>query len=198
VFQKNPEEHQYYFDIAKYHMQRMQDLSKLGKHYPLTDFIETKHQILALQEFLFCPIVTFSSLEEIEELFDIMLLASKEGLFLDYNQNHWLVCKPRKGEVTLYYVDKDYNSQKMSFEEAVRQNFSQSILFLNLSNVSYYCTIIEEFKNANREKKFFNKIVLELLRQYLNDLVDRTQTPALIEKSECFKQILSSQKRINL
>ncbi|MFX1512635.1 MAG: hypothetical protein ACFFCQ_08620 [Promethearchaeota archaeon] len=191
VFRKSPEDHPEYFDRAKYHKQRMQDLNKLGEHYPLTYFIETKQQILALQKFLFCPIATFTTLEEIRGLFEIMFKASKIGLFLDYNQNHWLICTSKKGDATLYYVDKDYNNNIMSEEEATCQNFSQSILFLNLSNVAFYSHMIQEFLRSTKDKQTFISRILSLLRQYLSDLETRVLTPALQDKRECFYQILA-------
>ncbi len=191
IFPKNPDDNPEYFDLARYHRERMQDLSGLGRHYPVTFFVEVEQHLLALQKFLFCPVAIFKTIEEIRELFEVMFTASKAGLFLDYNQNHWLFCRSKEGIDTLYYVDKDYNDQKMSFEDAIHQNFSQSILFLNSSNVAYYCLLIKQYNQANKDKSKFSQTVLSLLRQYLLDLEGREITSAIEEKRKCFRHILS-------
>ncbi|MFW9994792.1 MAG: hypothetical protein ACFFD4_22310 [Candidatus Odinarchaeota archaeon] len=189
AFEKNPPNLKLAtFDRAVYHVERAESLLKMGRFYPETLIFDDKEHVYIMHEFLYYPICKFKTSKEVKELFNLQLAASIAGLFLDFNQNHWLY---DKREEQLYYVDKDLVTNDLSFEEAVVSNFSQSLLFLRNDNYPYYIEALKSLKdgeNANTIK--FVQIIMEKLENNIEDLEKRVKTKIVEERLKIYYEMI--------
>ena len=153
-----------YFDRAKYHINRIINLSKLEKYYPAYEVLEIPaiNGVLVLQEFHFYPICKFDTPEGIFEFLQLLFIASKNGIFLDFNQNHWLY---DKNTHHLIYCDGDYIEDHLPFEKAVKENLNQATIFLNLENAFWFAQAISHFKNKQEENTRFSQFYSLLIEQ---------------------------------
>lgn len=176
------------FDKAKYQKERARSLMKMGIFYPKTLFIEDNRHSFILHEFLFHPICDFSLPEHIHQLMDLIYTASKERLFLDFNQNHWLFDSETN---RLYYVDKDLVSDDLSVKDASISNFSQSMLFMNADNSEYFIKALFKINQEGSEDKLrFIENIVSKIEQSKTDLENREQTDFIRERIAVYEKML--------
>ncbi|MHA1167521.1 MAG: hypothetical protein ACTSRU_06845 [Candidatus Hodarchaeales archaeon] len=176
------------FDKAKYQKERAESLMKMGKYYPKTQFIEDENHLYILHEFLFHPICDFSQPEHIQQLMNLIYAASKEGLFLDFNQNHWLFDSETN---SLYYVDKDLVSDDLPVKDASISNFSQSLLFMNSDNSDYFIKALFKIKQEGNEDKLrFIEYILSKIEKSKADLENRDQTDFIKDRIAVYEKML--------
>lgn len=188
-FEKNKDNNEEYFDRAKYHVSRMKALKKLGKYYPPFIIYESDiaNGIMIFQKFFFYPICKFNTPESIMELFNLIYYSSVKELFLDYNQNHFLWDSKKK---SLLYTDADYIDNH-SFDKAVVENFNQATIYLTLENTKYFSDAIKSFKKSRKKHSTeFSKIVLELIKEKLDNLKSRPKTKVIENRIISYKLIL--------
>ncbi|MFW9777767.1 MAG: hypothetical protein ACFFE8_02855 [Candidatus Heimdallarchaeota archaeon] len=152
-------------NLPAYQKQRIEQLiTTLGDHYPPTLFINTEKYFITLQQFLFYPVCEFSEKVDIVNLLDIVYLASKSRILLDYNHNHWL-----KSEIGfLYYCDTDYMGNFYQTEyQALEANLNQTMAFLNETNCRLLPSALEEFASVGSSSEDF----VEQFRCALEDLL---------------------------
>jgi hypothetical protein len=180
LFQK-PTEENIAFDLAEHHKSRILNLSKaLGsKHYPQTTFLQSDTLLVILQPFLFYPVCDFSANTDILCLIDLIYLASKSQLLLDYNHNHFLRAK----DSTLFYVDTDYMGNKTSdLEDALKSNLNQAMVFINVNNISFIPQELTKFSLKSEMHKNFAELFLQEIRRYIK--FGETQKEHLTAKLE--------------
>lgn len=193
-FEKNEEGYrsEEYFDRARFHVDRMQKLTQLGRFYPPIRILDWDHAVFVLQEFLFAPICSFEDRTSVEELFELVLVASQAGFFLDFNQNHWLY-DPLKGR--LWYVDKDFceeYSGEDRFELALKQNFNQVTIFFNKTNPPFFVELLSEYNNsADQAKVNFANEVGKSVRAKVKALEEREMTELIRDRLNVYREILS-------
>jgi hypothetical protein len=180
------------FDRAMYQKKRVEALMKMGRFYPKTIVMDDDNHIYILNEFLFHSICHFTTRSHVMDLFKLQLAASKAGLFLDFNQNHWLYDKK---EERLYYVDKDLIKDDHSFKEAIVANFSQSLLFLTKENYSYYIDALKDFKNGNDENQLkYVQLVTAKLEKNISELENREKTSIVKERLIIYQEMINQLK----
>jgi len=152
---------------ANYHSMRIQTLiHSLGEHFPETYILQSQSEdfCVIFQKFLFHPICQFNSIENINQLIEILKLSSQAHILLDYNQNHWLISRLN----FLYYVDIDYIGQiYVDYFKCLFDNLNQFMVFITPENVSFLPQAIERFlKTGDDQSKFikdFKKVLKKLL-----------------------------------
>ena len=178
ILDKQEEE---YFDRAKYHIDRIINLSKLEKYYPSYEVIELPNinGVLILQEFLFYPICKFDTPEGIAEFLKLIFIASKNGIFLDFNQNHWLFDKHSN---QLLYCDGDYIEDHLPFEKAVKENLNQATIYLNLENALWFAQAMAYFRDKQEDSmyKHFYSILTEQIKEKYAILKTRKEKNGII------------------
>lgn len=165
IFQK-PVGEDVEFDLAKHHKNRIEQLiTALGsKHYPRTEFLESNKILIVLQPFLFLPVCDFSTSTDILNLIELIYLASKARILLDYNHNHFLRAKYS----TLFYVDTDYMGSLCSDEQsALESNLNQSMLFISSNNTPYLPQALTVFSSLSEDHKRFSRLLLRLINEYI-------------------------------
>jgi len=176
------------FDPAAYIKDRIQQLyMALRDHYPATYFLNTKHLLIILQQFVFFPVCQFINPSEIRDLLEIMWYASKARILLDYNQNHWLV----SDDGHLLYVDTDFMGQILKDRySALSENFNQAMVFINHKNCNILAKILPEFATrGNNYAQFLDEFFL-VLKNYLESwekveiISEKVQS-----KLDCFQNI---------
>lgn len=157
-------------DSANYHRMRIQHLiHSLGEHFPETEILESKSQdfLIILQKFLFHPICQFNTTQQISQLIEILQLASKARILLDYNHNHWLIS--RIG--FLYYVDTDYIGQSyLNYNKCLFDNLNQSMVFFTPENIDLLPQAVKDFSKTGETQahfiKDFKKGVMRLIESW--------------------------------
>lgn len=155
---------------ANYHSMRIQNLvHSLGEHFPETYILQSLSEdfCVIFQKFLFHPICQFNSVEHINQLIEILHLASQAHILLDYNQNHWLISKLG----FLYYVDTDYIGQVyVDYLKCLFDNLNQSMVFITPDNVKLLPQALEQHsKIGNVQSKYiqdFKKVLKKLLESW--------------------------------
>jgi hypothetical protein len=188
-FEKNEEQYrgEEFFDRSKFFSQRILKLTQLGRFYPKIILLDLSKGILVLQDFIIDPICDFSTQKSIEELIDLVFIASELGIFLDFNQNHWLFSE----ENGLVYVDKDYCEEYDTFEETVYQNFNQTTLFFNEENTSYFARSLKKYQSLeNPQKDVFVQIIMNQLIEKKELLEKRESTLLIQNRLKAYNEIL--------
>ncbi|UCG02011.1 MAG: hypothetical protein JSW11_20735 [Candidatus Heimdallarchaeota archaeon] len=154
-------------NLANYHRMRVQHLMhSLEEHFPETHILESKsgNMLIIFQEFLFHPICQFNTPQQINQLIEILWLASRARILLDYNQSNWLV----SGLEFLYYVDTDYIGHSyIDLDRCLLENLNQSMAFFTPENVKLLPQALKDFselsethtKFVTRFKKVLQKII---------------------------------------
>ena len=97
-------------------------------------------------------------------LIDLIFLASKAKLLLDYNHNHFLRAK----DSTLFYVDTDYMGDKYpDSEEALKSNLNQAMIFINVNNISFIPQELTKFSSKSEMHKNFARLFLQEIKRYI-------------------------------
>ena len=177
------------FDRAKYHLERMEKLSRLSEFYPAHRLIERdgRNGVVVLNEFYFYPISRFNTEDSVLKLFALMREAAVKEIFLDFNQNHWLYSE---AESRLLYCDADY-IEDLPYERAVQENFNQSTLFLNESNVKFFATaIIFYLKSKKKVERDFGNAISEIIREKVALLQERENTVSVQKRLKSYITIL--------
>ncbi|OLS24391.1 MAG: hypothetical protein HeimC3_19880 [Candidatus Heimdallarchaeota archaeon LC_3] len=188
-YEKNKDDNEEYFDRAKYHVARMKTLKSLGKYYPPFLIYESNisNGFIIFQKFFFYPICKFNTSDSIMELFNLMYYSSVKELFLDYNQNHFLWDSKRK---SLLYTDADY-IEDYPFEKAVIENFNQATIYLTLDNTKFFSNAIKSFKKSHKKlSAVFYKIIIDLIKEKLDNLQSRPKTQVIENRIKSYKIIL--------
>ncbi|MHA1977893.1 MAG: hypothetical protein ACW98F_13615 [Candidatus Hodarchaeales archaeon] len=166
IYQKPLSDLQMAFNLAEHHKTRIEQLmDALGtKHYPETYFLESPKLLIVLQPFLFHPVCDFSRELDVYNLIELLFLASKARILLDYNHNHFL----RAESGYLYYVDTDYMGVLCSSEfNALHSNLNQSMIFITEKNAKYIPKEVMAFSTLSEETLAFSKLLLLLLQEYV-------------------------------
>ncbi|MFX1508377.1 MAG: hypothetical protein ACFFDC_20025 [Promethearchaeota archaeon] len=154
-------------NLANYHRMRIQHLiHSLAEHFPETHILESPsgNMLMIFQEFLFHPICQFNTPQQINQLIEILSLASRARILLDYNQSNWLV----SGLEFLYYVDTDYIGHTyVDPDRCLLENLNQSMAFFTSKNVKSLPQVLKGYselsethtKFINRFKKVMKKII---------------------------------------
>lgn len=190
-YEKNKDDNEEYFDRAKYHIARMKSLKNLGKYYPPFLIYESSiaNGIMVFQKFFFYPICKFNSPDSVMELFNLIYYSSVKELFLDYNQNHFLWDSKRK---SLLYTDADYIDDH-PFDKAVIENFNQATIYITLENTQFFSNAIQSFKTSRKKKATeFYKILIELIKEKLDNLKSREKTNIIENRIKSYKLILKN------
>ncbi|MFX0085512.1 MAG: hypothetical protein ACFFAU_07550 [Candidatus Hodarchaeota archaeon] len=142
-------------NLASYHQMRVQHLiHSLGEHFPETQILESKtgNIMIIFQKFLFHPICQFNSTQQICQLIEILMLASRARILLDYNQNHWLV----SGLDFLYYVDTDYIGHSfLDHDKCLLENLNQSMAFFTSENINLFPQALRIFTEGSEIQAMF-------------------------------------------
>ena len=180
LFQK-PTEKNIPFDLAEHHKSRIRNLIEaLGpEHYPETTFLQSDSLLVILQPFLFFPVCDFTTSTDIFCLIDLIYLASKSRLLLDYNHNHFLRAK----DSTLFYVDSDYMGNKYpNLKDALVSNLNQAMIFINVDNISFMPQELTKFSSKSESHKRFAELFLQEIKRYID--FGETQKEHLTTKLE--------------
>ncbi|MHA1994791.1 MAG: hypothetical protein ACW97Z_09640 [Candidatus Hodarchaeales archaeon] len=192
IYQKPLSDLHMAFNLAEHHKTRIEQLIEaLGsKHYPETYFLESSEYLIVLQPFLFHPICDFSKEVDIFNLIELLFLASKARILLDYNHNHFL----RSQSGSLYYVDTDYMGVLCSSEfNALHSNLNQSMIFISEENAKYIPKGVMKFSSLNDETLAFSKLFLTLLTEYVSlcHTDEVNVSPKLMKKINMISEIIS-------
>ncbi len=194
-FEKNEEQYRTseFFDRAVFHSQRMKNLKLLGRYYPEMRLYDLPDGVLILQEFLFHPICDFKDQSSLDQLINLLFVASKHNIFLDFNHNHWLYDRVNG---KLFYVDKDYNEDVEDFETGVSQNFNQAAIFLNDKNYKMFALALKSFDIIKeRDKKHFFDLILNQLHEKVVFLGSREVTPVIEKRMAMYKEMIEILKQ---
>ncbi|MCK5343427.1 MAG: hypothetical protein KAR20_08485 [Candidatus Heimdallarchaeota archaeon] len=167
IYQKPSSDLHMAFNLADHHKTRIEQLiDALGPdHYPETYFLESNDILIVLQPFLFHPVCDYSKEKDIYNLIELLFLASKALILLDYNHNHFL----RAEEGPLFYVDTDYMGVLCSSEfNALHSNLNQSMIFINEENAPFIPKELMTFSTLNEETLAFSRLLLTLLNEYVS------------------------------
>ncbi len=179
------------FNLAEHHKTRIEQLiAALGPdHYPETYFLESSELLIVLQPFLFHPVCDFSTRLDVYNLIELLFLASKSRILLDYNHNHFL----RARDGNLYYVDTDYMGVLCSSEfNALHSNLNQSMIFISESNAEFIPEKLMTFADQNQERLAFSRLFLTLLEEYVSlcHTDEVNVSPKLMKKINVLSDIL--------
>ncbi len=178
--------------LANYHRMRVQHLiHSLEEHFPDTHIIESKSEnmLIICQEFLFHPICEFNTPQQISQLIEILWLASRARILLDYNQSNWLV----SGLEFLYYVDTDYIGHSyVNLDRCLLENLNQSMAFFTPENVKLLPQALKGFSELSEtHTKFINRF-----RNVLKKIIESWDKNKLSEgnkqKYDIFAQIVKA------
>ena len=178
------------FNPAAYRKDRIQRLyTALRDHYPATYFLHTKNLLIILQRFMFYPVCKFSNKNDISELLEIMWMASKSLILLDYNQNHWLVSN--KGH--LFYVDTDFMGHLLQDRHtALTENFNQAMVFINDKNCKLLALCLPEFATRGFDHVQFLEELQLVLENYLENWKVVEKIPEVVQrKLVCLRNIFN-------
>lgn len=178
------------FDPAAYIKDRIQQLfMALRDHYPATYFLNTKHLLIILQQFVFFPVCQFIKPSEIRDLLEIIWYAAKARILLDYNQNHWLV----SDEGHLLYVDTDFMGQVLEDRQiAFYENFNQAMVFIDFENCKILSKILPEFATRGNDYSQFLDEFFTVLKNYLESWKKVEIISEKVQrKLDCFYDILN-------
>jgi len=181
------------FDKAAYQQERVRHLFQaLREHYPATYFLGTKHLLIIIQQFIFSPVCQFSNLAEIKGLLEIIWYASKAGILLDFNQNHWLMSKNQG----LLYVDSDFMGQiQNDCQKVLADNLNQALAFLTAENCPILIDALRELSNSGMDQAEFVTIFLQILKSFLSSIKDiNSLSPQLQAKMKCLLEVSRFQK----
>ncbi|MFX0015091.1 MAG: hypothetical protein ACFFB2_08210 [Promethearchaeota archaeon] len=179
-------------NLANYHRMRIQHLiHSLGEHFPETEMLESKSGdlLIIFQKFLFYPICQFNTIQQISQLIEILWLASRARILLDYNQSHWLVSEVEY----IYYVDTDYIGHSyIDLDRCLFENLNQSLAFFTSENVGLLPLAIDNFSESDEtQTRFVNR-----LKKALKKLIENWDIGKLSEenkrKLEVFNKIVQA------
>ena len=179
-------------NLANYHRMRVQHLiHSLEDHFPETHILESKsgNILFILQEFLFHPICQFNTPQQINQLVEILWLASRARILLDYNQSNWLV----SGLEFLYYVDTEYIGHSyIDPDKCLLENLNQSMAFFTSENVKVLPQALKGFsKISETHTKFitrFKKVLKKIIESWdKNKLSEENK-----QKYDIFTKIIQS------
>ncbi|MFX0212112.1 MAG: hypothetical protein ACFFDT_39430 [Candidatus Hodarchaeota archaeon] len=178
-------------DLANYYRMRTQHLiHSLGEHFPETGILESKSEefLIIFQKFLFYPICQFSTAQQISQLIEILWLAARARILLDYNQNHWLSSQLD----FLYYVDIDYIGQSyFDYQKCILDNLNQSLAFITQENVTLLPQALTIFSESGDPQTEFIKDFKKVLKKLIGSWGDEKQlSEAHKLKLDVFKNIL--------
>ncbi len=179
-------------NLADYHRMRVQHLiHSLGEHFPETQILESKSgtMLIIFQKFLFFPICQFNTNHQISQLIEILWLASRARILLDYNQNNWLV----SGLEFLYYVDTDYIGHSyLELNHCLFENLNQSLAFFTPENVNFLPQALNVFSERSETQAKF----IARFKNVLKKLIDSWDKEKLSEdnkrKLDTFTTIVQS------
>jgi hypothetical protein len=179
-------------NLANYHRMRVQHLMhSLEEHFPETHILESKpgNMLVILQKFLFHPICQFNTSKQISQLIEILWLASRARILLDYNQSNWLV----SGLEFLYYVDIDYIGHSyIDLDRCLFENLNQSMVFFTLENVKLLPPALKNFSEISEtHTKFvtrFKKVLQKIIENWDQDKLSEENK----EKYDIFTKIIQS------
>ncbi|MHA2227422.1 MAG: hypothetical protein ACXAC8_19550 [Candidatus Hodarchaeales archaeon] len=177
------------FNLATYRKERIQHLfDALRDHYPATYFVETENLLITLQRFIFYPVCQFKREVEIIGLLEIMWLASKAQILLDFNTNHWLVSEDGK----LYYVDTDFMGQLFPDRyQALYENFNQSMAFITEKNCNLLHHVLPEFATRGNDYNIFLEEFLDVIMNFLkNCKTIEEMSDSIRRKLDCLDNIV--------
>lgn len=180
------------FDLAEHHKNRIDQLtSALGeKHYPPPIYLQTSDLLIVLQSFLFLPVCDFSLMSDIYSLIELIYLASKARILLDYNHNHFL-----RSENNVYYVDTDFMGNLCPNEmHALDANLNQSMIFISTENIPFLKQALKEFSKKDIDQLSFAKRLLKQLKTYIANSKEESMilTPKLKLKLDTLENQLIS------
>ncbi|MHA2247983.1 MAG: hypothetical protein ACXADY_23755, partial [Candidatus Hodarchaeales archaeon] len=160
-------------DSANYHRMRTQHLvHSLGEHFPETEILESEEFLIILQKFLFYPISQFSTAKQISQLIEILRLAARARILLDYNQNHWL----NSNLELLYYVDTDYIGLSYpDYQKCLLDNMNQSLAFFTQENVTLLPQALTIFSESGDLQTEFIKDFKKVLKKLIGTWGDKKQ-----------------------
>lgn len=191
IYQKPLSDLHMAFNLAEHHKTRIEHLMEaLGvNHYPETYFLESSKLLVVLQPFLFHPVCDFSQRLDVYNLIELLYLASKARILLDYNHNHFL----RADSGHLYYVDTDYMGVLCSSEfNALHSNLNQSMIFITDKNAQFIPKEVMKFAALNEETLAFSRLLLTLLQEYISlcHTDEVNVSPKLMKKITAISEIL--------
>ncbi len=191
-----------HFDRARYKIQRLNQLEKLGRYFPETSVLVTDglwtqegpiQIIIFLQQFLPYPVCNFTDFHSVLDLLSILFRSAELGILLDYNQNHWLYQKTEnEKELKFYYVDKDYADDGRTFDNALGIGFDQCTLYLTLENSKHFARAFTTLSEKPRNYQAYKEIIYPRIQQSLKRLEERQRTKIVADRIESFNIILES------
>jgi hypothetical protein len=177
-------------NLASYHQMRVQHLiHSLGEHFPETHILESKtgNMMIIFQKFLFHPICQFNTTQQISQLIEILWLAARARILLDYNQNHWLV----SGLEFLYYVDTDYIGHSyLDHDKCLSENLNQSMAFFTPENISLLPEALKTFSEQSEAHNNFVNIFKKVLKKITESWDKEKLSEENKQKLETFNKII--------
>lgn len=185
------------FDLGKYNCQRVLLLKEaLIDHVPNVYYIKNdEHKfVIILQDFIFAPICDFTDSKSLFNLLKVIVLASKNGIVLDYNHNHWLFDKEKE---ILNYVDNDFMGQpNTDIEETMFQNMNQSLIFVNEKNCREYTKAYNELMNFEKLDTELKELLIKVIKRYVAFFrVARSVTSNVETKISCLNNCLEDRSQ---
>ncbi|MHA2238583.1 MAG: hypothetical protein ACXAB2_09475 [Candidatus Hodarchaeales archaeon] len=179
------------FNLAEHHKTRIELLfTALGeKHYPPPIFLQTPNLLIVLQPFLFLPVCDFSRKTDIINLIELLYLATKARILLDYNHNHFL-----RSEINnVYYVDTDFMGNLCPDENhALIANLNQSMIFISSKNIPFITKALKDFSKKDFKRSEFAKRLVQQMNTYIMNSKEESMDllPKLKEKLEALENQL--------
>ena len=161
------------FNLAEHHKNRIDLLTAaLGeKHYPIPIYLQNTNLLIVLQPFLFLPVCDFSLMSDVYNLIELLYLASKAKILLDYNHNHFL----RSEKTNVYYVDTDFMGNLCPDEiQALEANLNQSMIFISPKNIPFLKKNLEKFSKEDLSRLIFAKRLVKQIKKYVVNSIDES------------------------